>query len=432
MFVDEATVFVQGGGGGNGSVAFRREKFVPNGGPAGGDGGHGGDVIFAVESGLNTLTDFRHQRHFRAQNGQSGGTNRRHGADGEDLVIKVPSGTVVMRENGDVLADLIHPGETAVIAQGGRGGKGNIHFVSSTHRTPKVAERGEPGEAFWVRMELNLLADVGLVGYPNAGKSTLISVVSAARPKIADYPFTTLVPNLGVVTQYGDPFVIADVPGLIEGAHQGTGLGDTFLRHLNRTRLLVHLVDLDPGSGRDPVEDYGVIRAELEAFSPELAHKDFIVAGSKLDLPDSAEALRKLQEAMADRRVWGLSAVTGSGLSDLMWEVRRQIDALPPPVPSTAPIVERPLVRGFRVVVESPRRARVVGDIERRASMTLWGSAEAERYFCEYLRRRGVVQALRRSGVADNAEVWVGDGLLYFRDGDLTGEIQEDGQLPLK
>jgi GTP-binding protein len=429
MFVDEASIFAQAGNGGNGSVAFRREKFVPNGGPAGGDGGHGGDVVFLVDSGLNTLTDFRQQRHFRAEHGEPGGTNRRHGSDGSDLVVKVPPGTLVKREDGTVIADLIHPGDSAVIAQGGRGGKGNVHFVSSRHRAPKVAERGEPGEALWVSLELNLLADVGLVGFPNAGKSTLISVVSGARPKIADYPFTTLTPNLGVVSDYGDPFVIADVPGLIEGAHEGAGLGDTFLRHLRRTRLLVHLVDLNPDSGQDVVQSYRTIVRELKAFSPELAGKPMIVAGTKWDLPETESTLHKLQEAVGTEAVWAISAVTGSGVPDLMWEIRRRLNAIPIVETAAPEPIEHPSVRGFRVVREAADRVRLVGDVEQRAAMTLWGQADAEKYFCEYLRRRGVVQALRRAGVANNSEVWIGDGLLFFRDDDITGEELEDGDV---
>ncbi len=426
MFVDEVSIFVQAGNGGNGSVAFRREKYVPNGGPAGGDGGRGGDVIFVVDPGLNTLMDFRQQRHFRAQSGEPGGNNRRHGSDGEDLLVKVPPGTLVTRENGEVIADLVHAGETAVIAQGGRGGKGNTHFVSSTHRAPKVAERGQPGEAGWVTMELNLLADVGLVGFPNAGKSTLISVVSAARPKIADYPFTTLVPNLGVVADYGDAFVIADVPGLIEGAHAGAGLGDTFLRHLRRTRILVHLVDMSPETGRDAVEDYRIIQQELLAFSPDLASKPTLVVGTKLDVPGCEAVFERFREALAPDAVFGIAAVTGLGVSELMWRVRRLLDANPPaPVERREP-VERPSVRGFRVVPEGDRAVRLVGDVEHRAAMTLWGNPNAENYFVEYLRRRGVVQALRRARVADNTEVWVGEGLLFFRDDDLTAEEPED------
>lgn len=426
MFVDEVTISVEAGRGGNGSVAFRREKYVPNGGPAGGDGGRGGDIIFVVDPGLNTLMDFRHHRSFRAQDGEPGGNNRRHGKDGEDLTVKVPPGTLVARENGEVLADLLYPGDSAIIAQGGRGGKGNTHFVSSTHRAPKVAERGEPGEAFSVRLELNLLADVGLVGFPNAGKSTLISVVSAARPKIADYPFTTLVPNLGVVGDYGDPFVVADVPGLIEGAHTGLGLGDTFLRHLKRTRILLHLVDMSPESGRDPVDDYHIILNELASFSPELAGKPSLLVATKLDVPGTAEMLEKFREALSPKPVYPISAVTGDGVSDLMWHVRRLLDVHPAPEPVRREPVAPIPVRGFRVVPEGKDAVRIVGDVEQRARMTLWGNANAENYFVEYLRRRGVVQALRRAHVPNNTSVWVGEGLLFFRDDDLTAEEEDE------
>lgn len=426
MFVDEVTIYVQAGKGGNGSVAFRREKYVPNGGPAGGDGGRGGDVLFVVDAGLNTLMDFRQQRHFRAEDGEPGGNNRRHGKDGEDLLVRVPPGTLITRENGEVLADLIYPGETAVIAQGGRGGKGNTHFVSSTHRAPKVAERGEPGETFNVRLELNLLADVGLVGFPNAGKSTLISVVSAARPKIADYPFTTLVPNLGVVADYGDPFVIADVPGLIEGAHQGSGLGDTFLRHLKRTRILLHLVEMNPETGRNAVEDYRIIVEELKAFSPDMASKPMMVVATKMDVPGSDAVLEIFQEALAPMPVHPISAVARDGVADLMWRVRRLLDVNPAPEPVRRERVAEPVVRGFRVVPEGDKAVRIVGDVEPRAAMTLWGNPNAENYFVEYLRRRGVVQALRRAHVADRTEVLVGDGLLFFRDDDLTAEEEDE------
>ncbi|MCY0879097.1 MAG: GTPase ObgE [Firmicutes bacterium] len=421
MFVDEVTIYVEAGRGGNGAVSFRREKYVPAGGPAGGDGGRGGDVIFAVDPGLNTLMDFRHQRHFRAENGQPGGPNRRHGRDGEDLIVKVPPGTVVSRESGEVLADLIYPGETAVIAHGGRGGRGNAHFASSTHRVPKVAERGEPGEAGWVRLELNLLADVGLVGLPNAGKSTLISVVSQARPKIADYPFTTLVPNLGVVTGYGAPFVVADVPGLIEGAHQGIGLGDAFLRHLKRTRILLHLVSMDPVQAtRDPFSDYQAIQHELALFSADFAQKPMIVVATKMDIPGAHERLSAFMKSLGDTPVFAISAVTGAGVDDLMWRVRQLLDRHPAPPPERRAATQRPPVRGFQVVAEEPGAVRLVGDVERRAAMTLWGNPEAERFFCEYLRRRGVVQALKRAGVGDNTAVRVGDGTLLFRDDDLV------------
>ncbi len=422
MFVDEVRIFVQAGSGGQGSVAFRREKFVPNGGPAGGDGGRGGDIIFIAESGLTTLMDFRHQRHFRAGNGDAGGNNNRHGADAEDVVVRVPVGTVVTDDEGRLLADLVEPGGTAVVARGGRGGKGNTHFVSSVHRTPRVAEGGQPGEERWITLELNLLADVGLVGFPNAGKSTLISVVSNARPKIADYPFTTLVPHLGVVTRYGDdkPFIIADVPGLIEGAHQGIGLGDTFLRHLKRTRVLIHIVDLTPVEGRDPVTDYRIVEHELAAFSPELAERPVVVVGNKTDVPESAEPLERLRAALKPREVFAMSAITGEGIDAVMYKVKEILAAIPFATKAPRPIVT-PTIRGFHLEPQEGG-VRVVGDVEERAAMTLWGRSEAEEYFCEYLRRRGVPQALKKANIEDDAYVFIGEGVFRWREHELVVE----------
>ena len=422
MFVDEVRIFVQAGSGGQGSVAFRREKFVPNGGPAGGDGGRGGDIIFVAESGLTTLMDFRHQRHFRARDGEPGGNNNRHGADADDVVVRVPIGTVVTDDEGRLLADLVEPQSTAVVARGGRGGKGNTHFVSSVHRTPRVAERGQPGEERWVKLELNLLADVGLVGFPNAGKSTLISVVSNARPKIADYPFTTLVPNLGVVTRYGEdqPFVLADVPGLIEGAHLGAGLGDTFLRHLKRTRVLIHLVDLTPMEDRDPVRDYRIIEHELAAFSPELAERPVIVVGNKVDVPGTEERLEQLREALSPRDVFGMSAVTGQGVDAIMYKAQDLLKSIPV-VDKVARQIVTPTVRGFHLEMLEDG-VRIVGDVEERAAMTLWGRPEAEEYFCEYLRRRGVPQALKKADVADDACVFIGEGVFRWREHELVVE----------
>ncbi|OLZ10829.1 GTPase ObgE [Sulfobacillus thermosulfidooxidans] len=421
MFVDEVKIFVQAGKGGNGAVAFRREKFVPNGGPAGGDGGKGGSVIFEVDPGLNTLMDFRHQKHYRAQDGEPGGTNNMYGRDGEDIIVRVPPGTIVRSEQGELIADLTEPGQRAVIARGGRGGKGNSHFASSRHRAPRVAERGQAGEALWVTLELNLLADVGLVGFPNAGKSTLISVISAAKPKIADYPFTTLVPNLGVVSQYGDPFVVADVPGLIEGAHQGQGLGDTFLRHLNRTRVLLHLVDMDPQTGHDPVNDFRIIRHELEAFSPDLAARPRLIVATKMDVPGSQENLQRLQDYVAPLKVWPISSLTREGVDVLMWEVRKILDETPKPVFQKPEPVIKPVVRGFSLE-PCEEGVRVVGDVEERAGMTLWGNRDAEEYFLEYLRRRGLENLLRRQQIPDGSAVMVGEGTFYWREGELVLE----------
>ncbi len=425
MFIDEARIYLEGGQGGNGAISFRREKFVPNGGPAGGDGGSGGDVIFEVDSGLSTLMDFRSQRHYRARPGENGGNNNCYGKGGDDVIVRVPPGTLVYHdEDGALIADLVDPGQRQVIARGGRGGRGNSHFVSSVHRTPKVAERGQPGQSLWVRLELNLLADVGLVGFPNAGKSTLISRVSSARPRIADYPFTTLVPNLGVVGGYGESFVMADVPGLIEGAHTGLGLGHAFLRHLKRTRVLVHLVDMDPMTTRDPVNDYHIIEHELRTFSPELADRPRLVVATKLDLLGSREELRALEAAVAPAPVYAISSVTGSGIDALMWVVRDILDRTPKlKHAGMVPSQLKPQVHGFDVVVEEDG-VHLVGDVEERAAMTYWGNPEAEEYFAEYLRRRGVPQLLRKRSIDTDTRILIGEGQLLWKEGDLMVESQ--------
>ena len=419
MFVDEARIFLEAGKGGDGAVAFRREKYVPRGGPAGGDGGRGGNVLLIVDSGLSTLMDLRHQTHYRAEPGQPGANANKSGRQGRDLIIRVPPGTLVLTDDGFLIRDLTEAGQEAVVATGGRGGRGNAHFSTSTHRVPRIAERGQPGEAFWVRLELSLLADIGLVGLPNAGKSTLISRMSEARPRIADYPFTTLVPNLGVAASWGDPFVIADVPGLIEGAHAGAGLGHGFLKHLKRTRLLAHLVDMSPLSGRDPVNDYRIIRHELEAFSPRLAARPELVVATKMDLPGSHERLEAFRSFLDDARpVYAVSSVTGEGLDALGYEFRSRLNGIPRQAPEYEARPVTPKVLGWRVE-EKTGGWRVVGDIEARAEMTRWGHYEDEAYLAEYLKRRGVGDAMRRRGVPDGAAVAVGPGELLWVNGTL-------------
>lgn len=322
-FVDEVRIKVKAGDGGNGAVAFRREKYVDKGGPSGGDGGNGGSVVFKATEQLTTLLDFRYQQHYRARNGQHGMGSDMNGAGSEDLVLEAPVGTVVRdADTGEELVDLSVPGQTFVVAKGGRGGLGNINFATSTRQTPRFAQDGTPGDEKELILELKLLADVGIVGFPNAGKSTLISRVSRARPKVADYPFTTLVPNLGVVP-YKDKksFVMADIPGLIEGASEGAGLGHQFLRHVERCRVLVHLVDLSSViEGRDPVKDFDAINTELKKYSAVLAQKPMIVVANKLDLPDAREALPKFLAAMEKRHigVLELSGATGEGTEKLL------------------------------------------------------------------------------------------------------------------
>jgi GTP-binding protein len=331
-FVDQVRIEVKAGDGGHGAVAFRREKFIDKGGPSGGDGGHGGSVIFTADPQLTTLLDYRYQQHHHAESGEHGMGSDCNGKNGVDMHLKVPVGTIFSDyDTGEVLAELDTAGASFVAAKGGRGGLGNINFATSTRQTPRFAQDGTTGELKTITLELKLLADAGLVGFPNAGKSTFIARVSRARPKIADYPFTTLVPNLGVVQYKGDrSFVMADIPGLIEGASEGVGLGHQFLRHVERCRVLVHLVDLSAGiEGRDPVEDFDALNRELEKYSPALAEKPQIVVANKLDLPFAREALPAFEEAMQKRglRVFELSGVTGDGLNQVLDQVARVLFA---------------------------------------------------------------------------------------------------------
>ena len=336
MFVDEVDIHVSAGDGGRGCLSFRREKYVPRGGPDGGDGGAGGSVFIVATRGKNTLIDFRFHPEFEARNGQHGQGSNRTGFTADDLEIAVPIGTVVFEKDpasGQLtpIADLTEEGQRVLVARGGRGGRGNARFVSSTNRAPRRTEPGEEGEERVLRLELKLLADVGLVGFPNAGKSTLISRISAARPKIADYPFTTLAPNLGVVGLSGDrSFVVADVPGLIAGAHEGHGLGDRFLRHIERTKVLVHLVDVSSASGRDPVDDYDVIQRELQLFDPKVAAKPTIVCANKIDALDEPDRLTRLEAHVTAKGLpfFRISGVTGEGLDVLLEAMWRQIVAV--------------------------------------------------------------------------------------------------------
>lgn len=329
MLIDRARIHVRGGNGGNGCMAFRREKFVPRGGPSGGDGGRGGSIYIESTEGMNTLLHFRYNPEHTAGRGRHGEGSKRHGANAEDIVLKVPVGTLVTDElTGEIIHDFTSPGECVLVASGGRGGRGNAQFATPTNRAPRYHEEGKPGEERWLVLELKLIADVGLVGLPNAGKSTLISRISAARPKIADYPFTTLEPNLGVV-DLGDykTLVVADIPGLIEGAHTGAGLGDRFLRHVERTKLLLHLVDVS-GLSKDPIADYETVSHELEAYSREVAAKPKIVVATKLDALDDENRLKELERYCRARNLefHSISAASGKGLKELLRLVEKRLD----------------------------------------------------------------------------------------------------------
>ncbi len=417
MFIDEAKIYAQSGKGGDGIVHFRREKYVPRGGPDGGDGGRGGDVVLVVNPHLNTLAPFRHRRKFRAENGDKGGPNNRFGKSADDLIVEVPPGTVVYDdERGEVLGDLTEPGQRLVICRGGRGGRGNTHFATARNQTPRLAERGEPGEERELRLELKLIADVGIVGVPNAGKSTFLAAVTNARPKIAPYPFTTLEPNLGVAELDEDvSLVLADIPGLIEGAHQGQGLGDQFLRHIQRTRVLIHLLD---GIAADPLLDFQQINAELALFDEHLAQKPQVVAFNKMDLPEVQARWPEVRAALEGRgyEVMAISAVSGEGVRPLLFRAWGQLQALPPQEETLAVPVYRlegdP--RAFEILREKDGW-RVRGEaIERAAAMTYWEYPQAVRRFQRILETLGVEAALKDAGVQEGDTVWIGEFALTW------------------
>lgn len=429
MFVDQVKIYVKGGDGGNGMVAFRREKFVPKGGPAGGDGGKGADVIFEVDEGLRTLMDFRYQRHFKAERGEHGMSKSKHGRGAEDLIVKVPPGTVVKDENSEeILADLITHGQQAIIASGGRGGRGNLRFASSANPAPEIAENGEPGEERQVILELKLLADVGLVGFPNVGKSTLLSVVSAARPKVADYHFTTIRPNLGVV-ETGDErsFVMADLPGLIEGAHEGVGLGHQFLRHIERTRVIVHVIDMSGVEGRDPYADYITITNELKEYNLRLLERPQIIVANKMDMPGAKEHLKKFKEQLTkDHQVYPISALTKTGLRELLFTIADELETAGE-FPLHEPLEEDETVHRvvykyeeespFIITRESDGSFVLSGDrVERLFKMTDFSRDASVRRFARQLRSLGVDDALRDKGAEDGDTVRLLDYEFEFID----------------
>ena len=416
MFADRAKIFIRSGKGGDGHVSFRREKYVANGGPDGGDGGRGGDVIFEVDEGLNTLQDFRMKRKFVAKDGEQGGKKKCHGADAEDIILKVPEGTVIKEfESGKVIADMSGDNKRQIILKGGRGGLGNQHFATPTMQVPKYAQPGQPAQDLWVQLELKVIADVGLVGFPNVGKSTLLSRVSNAQPKIANYHFTTLNPNLGVVDVDGAKgFVMADIPGLIEGASEGIGLGHEFLRHIERTKMMIHVVDAAGSEGRDPIDDIYKINAELEAYNPEIAKRPQVIAANKLDLvyaedEDPVEIL-KMEFEPQGIKVFPISGATGEGIKELLYYVSDMLDTL-----DDAPIIfeqeyfpEEELIHEdlpYEVfkeddmfVVEGPK-------IEKMLGYTNLDSEKGFAFFQKFLKDGGILDELEAAGIEEGDTV---------------------------
>jgi GTP-binding protein len=417
-FIDTAIIELRSGKGGNGMMHFRREKFVAYGGPDGGDGGRGGEVIFEVDPSLRTLYPFRRRKQFFAEDGANGGKSKMSGRSAKDLVIRVPPGTQIHDESdGHLLADLTEVGQRYVAAKAGRGGRGNVHFATSRNRTPRLAEKGEPGEEITVRLELKMIADIGIVGVPNAGKSTLLSRLTNAKPKIADYPFTTLEPNLGVARLDGDnTVVLADIPGLIEGAHQGLGLGHDFLRHVQRTRVLIHMLD---GMAEDPIADFTQINSELALFDPDLASKTQVVALNKMDLPDVQAIWPDVEKALRKRgyKVLPLSAVTGENVQQLLAHAVQQLEQAPDIEESAMPVYrpeEDP--RNF-VIVREEEGWRLKGvSIERAASMTYWEYEQSIRRFQRILERLGVTEALLEQGIQIGDSVFIGENELEWQE----------------
>lgn len=415
MFVDKGRLFVSGGRGGDGCLSFRREKYVEMGGPDGGHGGHGGNVWLEADPHKTTLADFSYRPHFKAPAGLHGQGANKTGRSGEDIVIRVPPGTLVYRQ-GRLLTDLKNPGDRFLAAAGGRGGRGNASFKTSTNTAPRVAEKGEPGETNELDLELKLLADVGLVGFPNAGKSTLLSRISKAHPKIADYPFTTLSPNLGVAHVGERFFVVADIPGLIEGAHAGRGLGDEFLRHIERTRVLIHLVDVTGFEGKSAAQNFRVLNRELGAYSPALLNKPQLVVAGKMDLTDSARLLAAMKRRLKKVHVYAISAVTGQGVPQLLGAVLRALDKTP-----EKPLFVPPAVTLYHLepdfqVEREGRSFRVRGKkVERLVSMTNFGQDEAIARLQKIFRKMGVEKALEQKGIAAGDMVAIGEYEFTYR-----------------
>lgn len=418
MFVDKVKIFVRSGKGGDGHVSFRREKYVPNGGPDGGDGGRGGHIIFEVDPGCNTLIDFRHKRHYKAQDGEEGGKKRCHGKDAEDLIIKVPLGTVIREaETNHVIADMHKVGQKEIIFKGGKGGRGNQHFATATRQAPRYAEKGKPAKEYWLTLELKMIADVGLVGLPNVGKSTLLSMVSNAQPKIANYHFTTLAPNLGVVTsQYGKQFVMADIPGIIEGASEGVGLGHDFLRHVERTKVLVHVVDVASVEGRDPVKDILTIQNEIMLYNPQiLKDKPQVIAANKIDIGNYEEHLTDLKNTFEPQGipVIPISAAGNHNLQELLKVIAHLLEStLADTIIFEPEFEEISHMPNEPYTVTMPQEGYFVVEgngIRRMLGYTAIDTEQGFAFFQRYLREKGIIKALEDAGIEEGNTVNIYD-----------------------
>ena len=431
MFVDQVKIYVKGGDGGNGAVAFRREKYIPKGGPAGGDGGRGGDVIFEVEEGMRTLIDFRYKRHFKAERGEHGWSKNQHGKNAEDLIVKVPPGTMILHaETKEVIADLTANGQRVTIVKGGRGGRGNSRFASPSNPAPEICENGEPGKEMEVVLELKVLADVGLVGFPSVGKSTLLSVVSKAKPKIAAYHFTTIVPNLGVVeVPDGRSFVMADLPGLIEGAHKGVGLGHQFLKHIERTRVIVHMIDMSATDGRDPYEDYLTINQELEQYNMRLMERPQLIVANKMDIDTAQENLAIFKEKLGeDVQIFEISSATHQGVNELLYKIADVLDVtemFPMYDQENQDIEQRVLYKYvkeeklFDISRDVDGAFLLTGaELEKVFKMTDFTREESIRRFARQMRGMGVDDDLRAQGAKDGDIVRIDKFEFEFVDGE--------------
>lgn len=434
MFVDKAKIYVKGGDGGDGIVSFRREKYVEQGGPAGGDGGRGGDLIFQVDEGLRTLMDFRYQKHFKANRGERGKVKSMHGAGADDTTVRIPPGTIIIDDDTqEIIADMTRHGQKVVIAKGGRGGRGNIRFASQSNPAPYISENGEEGQERWVVLELKVMADIGLVGFPSVGKSTLLSVVSGAKPKIGAYHFTTITPNLGVVdVGEGRSFVMADLPGLIEGAHEGVGLGHEFLRHVERTRVIVHVIDMSASEGRDPFDDWVKINAELVHYNEKLADRPQIIAANKMDMPDSEEQLELFKQQLdavrgeREYQIVPISSLTKQGIQELLYKAADLLDTVSEQVEiqDVKDVSERKVYTyekredtSFTIHKEDEVYVVVSAGIEKFMKRTNLTSYDAVMRFARVMRKMGVDAALRKLGAKDGDMVQIGDFAFEFFEG---------------